>query len=201
MPSWSLPISVRLHSWRAGRGVQRERGVVRGRVDHPADHVDAVRAAVGRVVGVRPEHPAGGQADRHHVGLQVLDVDHAVHDHRGGRVGAVGVRGRGPQRHGPGHAELRDVRAGDRAGHVAGVGQVGARQRPARRGPAGRGDRAARGDRLPGLGRAGRRGAGAATAAAAAADGQARGQQQGEAGHRGPPARAGHGVIPRNSSA
>src|SRR5207253_5609710 len=64
----------------AGRGVQRERGVVRGRVDDPADHVDAVRAAVGRVVGLCPEHLAGSEAHRHHVGLQVLDVDHAVYD-------------------------------------------------------------------------------------------------------------------------
>ena len=140
----------------AGRGVQRERGVVRGPVDHPADHVDPVRAAVGRVVGVRPEHLPGGQADRHHVGLQVLDVDHAVHDHWGGGVGAVAVRDVGMERNRPGHTQLRDVRAGDRAGHVARVGQVGAGERPARGGLSGRGDRAARGDRLPGLAGAGR---------------------------------------------
>ena len=76
----------------AGGRRQGERGVIRRPVHHCVGHVDAVRAAVGRVVGVPPQDLAGGEADRHHVRLQVLDVNHAVHHHRRGRVSAVGVR-------------------------------------------------------------------------------------------------------------
>jgi len=206
MPSWSLPISVRLHSWLRQQG---DCGVVRRRVHHAIGHVDAVRAAVGRVVVVPPEDLPGGKADRHHVRIQVLDVHHTVHHHRRGRVGTVRMRG-DPEGHGPRHAQLQDVRAGDRAGDVPGIGQVAARQRPARRGrPPGlpgrlarsrRGGRAARRARPAhrrGLGRARRRTR--AAAASAAADGQPRGHHQGHAAHRGPPVGAGRPAGPAAS--
>ena len=121
----------------AGGRRQGDRGVVRRRVHHPAGHVDAVRAAVERAVVVRPQDLAGGELDRHHVRLQVLQVHHAVHHDRRRRV-TVGEgrrcrlhRSTRPARTTPRPA--RDIRAGDRAGDVPRVRQVAARQRPARR--------------------------------------------------------------------
>ena len=147
MPSRSLPISVRLHSCPPVAAVQRDRGVVGGRVNRPVDHVDAVRAPVGRVVGVPPEDLAGGEADRHHVRLKILRVDHTIHHDRAWwRTGRTAAS----MRHGPGHTQLRDVRAADRAGDVARVRQIAARQRPARRDRRiGRGARRGRAGRRP----------------------------------------------------
>jgi len=171
---------------RPGCGVQGDRGLGGGRVHDPADDVDAVRSAVGRVVLVRPQDLSGGQANRVHVGFQVLDVHHPVHDHRRGRVSPVGAGRRDRQRHRPRHPERRDVRAGDSAGHVPGVGQVRARQGPARRRLA-RCGRGVPGQRRAVLGRARHRArTAAATATRAAARNQAGRDHQRRARHRGP---------------
>ena len=165
----------------AGGRRQGDRGAVRRRVHGSADDIDAVRAAVQRVVGVRPQDLAGGEPDRHHVRLLILGVDHAIHHDRRRGVAIRQASGMGYtrrlDRHAPRHAQLRHVRAGDRAGDIPRVRQVAARQRPVRRGP--------RRGGLDTLRQATRRGR--AAGAPAAAGRQARRHHQRYAGHCGPP--------------
>ena len=121
----------------AGGRREGNRGFVRRRVHGSADDIDAVRAAVQRVVVVRPQDLAGGEPDRHHVRLLILGVHHAIHHHRRRRVTIRQASGPGYarrlDRHAPRHAQRRHIRAGNRAGDIPGVRQVAARQRPARR--------------------------------------------------------------------
>ena len=172
----------------AGGRRQGDGGVVRRRVHHPVDHVDAVGAAVGRAVVVRPQHLAGGELDRHHVRLKILRVHHAIHDDRGRRV-AIGqasgtvtpVDSIGTHHATPSVETLELVIA-------LATSRVLARLPPGSVQPAataGAGDRRAAGlDRRRMLSRATRRtrfGAGRA-----AADGQASGDGQDHAGYCGP---------------
>ena len=174
----------------AGGRRERDRGAVRRRVNGPADDIDAVRAAVQRVVVVRPQDLAGGEPDRHHVRLLILGVHHAIHHDRRRRVTIRQASGtshpRRLDRHAPCHSQRRHIRAGNRAGDVPGVRQVAARQRPGRRHR-----RIRRRSRRAG-GLACRCTLGRATcrirfgAARTAADGQAGGDRQDHAGNRGP---------------
>ena len=72
----------------------------------------------------RPEHFAGVEVERLHVGGEVLRVDHALVDHRRRGVAAE-VAGAGDRRF-PGDREVADVGAVDRAFGVARVGGVDA---------------------------------------------------------------------------
>ena len=105
--------------------VQRERRR-RGRSEHPSPRDDqAVRALVGRFVGFRPDHLAGLQVDRLHVGGQILGEHRPAGDDRRGRVAPVLAFRRQRQR--PRGLQLGDRGAVDRTPGVARVGRVAVR--------------------------------------------------------------------------
>ena len=104
--------------------VERER-FRRCRAEDPAGRDgDAVRSLVGLAVVLRPEDFARVEAERLHVGGEILRVDHALVDHRSRGVAAE-VAGAGNRR-GPGAGETCHVGAAYPARRVARVRRVDA---------------------------------------------------------------------------